>query len=114
MTTYERGDIVETSDPFTDEKPSRPFLIVNTDAHPFHGDQYVAVTLTTKSWYDEMVPLHADDSLKAVSPRRVLSFRGASFPPDTTTSSTGSDEVRKGQSTARSSDWSSISLHNPT
>lgn len=70
MTTYERGDIVETSDPFTDEKPSRPFLIVNTDAHPFHGDQYVAVTLTTKSWYDETVPLHADDFIEGGVPEK--------------------------------------------
>ena len=46
---YERGDVVEASDPFTEEKPSRPFVIINTEAHPFHGEQYVAVTLTTRT-----------------------------------------------------------------
>lgn len=61
MPTYERGDVVEASDPFTEAKPSRPFLIANTATHPFHGEQYVAITLTTKAWYDETIPLSADD-----------------------------------------------------
>ena len=68
MTTYERGDVVEASDPFTDINPSRPFLIVNTDAHPFHGDQYVAVTLTTRTWYDETISLDEDDFVEGGVP----------------------------------------------
>lgn len=44
---YERGDVVEASDPFTDANTSRPFLVLRTVDHPFHGEQYVAVTLTT-------------------------------------------------------------------
>lgn len=61
MTTDERGDVVEASDPFNEDTSSRPFLIVNTDDHPFHGEQYVAVTLTTRTWYDETIPLREDD-----------------------------------------------------
>ncbi|WP_226039630.1 hypothetical protein [Natrinema sp. DC36] len=46
---YERGDVVEAGDPFNEEKPSRPFVIVSTTAHPFDGEQYIAVTLTTRT-----------------------------------------------------------------
>lgn len=58
--TYGRGAVVEAADPF-DGDAGRPFLIVNTEAHPFHGEQYVAATLTTRTWYDGTVPLSADD-----------------------------------------------------
>lgn len=57
MTEYERGDVVEVGDPFRGGDGSRPFLLVNTDSHPFHGEQYVAVTLTTRTWYDETLAL---------------------------------------------------------
>lgn len=60
MTAYERGDVVEASDPFSGTNAARPFLVVNTDAHPFHGEQYVAVTLTTRTWYDDTLPLPDD------------------------------------------------------
>ncbi len=51
---YERGDVVEAGD---------PFVIVSTMAHPFDGEQYIAVTLTTRTWYDETIPLDEDDFL---------------------------------------------------
>lgn len=69
MTTYERGDIVEAGDPFTESKPSRPFLLVNTAAHPFHGEQYVALSLTTKTWYEETIPLSEADFLDGGVPK---------------------------------------------
>lgn len=58
--TFERGDVVAAADPF-DGEGSRPFLVVNTDDHPFHGEQYVAVTLTTRTWYEETIPLRDED-----------------------------------------------------
>lgn len=71
MTTeYQRGDVVEASDPFDDDKPSRPFVIVNTGAHPFHGEQYVAMTLTTRSWYDETIALSSEDFVEGGLPKR--------------------------------------------
>lgn len=36
-------------------------MIVNTDAHPFHGEQYLAMTLTTRTWYDGTIPLDDED-----------------------------------------------------
>lgn len=66
---YERGDVVEAGDPFNEEKPSRPFAIINTEAHPFDGEQYVAVTLTTRTWYDETIPISDDDFLDVGLPK---------------------------------------------
>jgi mRNA interferase MazF len=68
--SYERGDVVEAGDPFTDANTSRPFLVVSTDDHPFHGDQYVAVTLTTKTWYDDTIGLEDADFLAGGVPDR--------------------------------------------
>ena len=65
--THERGDVVEASDPF-DGDGGRPFLVVNTDAHPFHGEQYVAVTLTTRTWYDGTIAVTGADFVEGGVP----------------------------------------------
>lgn len=67
--TYRRGDAVEASDPFTERESGRPFLIASTDSHPFAGEQYVALTLTTKAWYDGTVPLAEEDFVEGGVPR---------------------------------------------
>lgn len=66
---YERGDVVEAGDPFDEEKPSRPFVIVNTPAHPFHGEQYIALTLTTRTWYEETIPIADEDFVDGHLPK---------------------------------------------
>ena len=54
--TSERGDVVYGNDPFKGEGAGRPWLILsNHEGRPFHGDQYIAVTLTTKSWMDGLI-----------------------------------------------------------
>jgi len=55
-----RGDVVAVEDPF-DGTETRPFVVVSTDDHPFHGEQYVALTLTTRTWYDGTIPLSDED-----------------------------------------------------
>lgn len=70
MTTYERGDVVEAGDPFNEGNRTRPFLLINTDAHPFHGEQYIAVTLTTKTWHEETLPLDASDFIEGGVPEQ--------------------------------------------
>jgi len=43
-------DIVYSDDPFIGNEDARPWLILsNHEGRPFHGEQYIAVTLTTKS-----------------------------------------------------------------
>lgn len=45
---YEVGDVVWTVDPFkSGSSLSRLFAIVSTRTHPFEGEQFVGVTITT-------------------------------------------------------------------
>ena len=56
----EQGDVVRSSDPFKlGEESQRPWLIVNNDSHPFCGEQYVAVAISTKAYADS-IPLQND------------------------------------------------------
>jgi mRNA-degrading endonuclease toxin of MazEF toxin-antitoxin module len=56
----ERGDVVRSSDPFKlGDDRQRPWLIVSNDSHPFDGEQYIAVAISTKK-YDDSIPLSAD------------------------------------------------------
>lgn len=51
----ERGDVVRSSDPFKlgDDK-QRPWLVVSNDSHPFGGEQYIAVAISTKEYADSL------------------------------------------------------------
>lgn len=60
--SWGRGDVVVAVDPFkTDETAARPFLLVNHDETPFHGEQYIALSLTMRTWHDERIPLDEED-----------------------------------------------------
>lgn len=64
-----RGDVVLATDPFKDdENAKRPWLIANDDDHPFHGEQYVAMALTTRTWYDDRLPLTREDYVEGEPP----------------------------------------------
>lgn len=53
-----RGHVVLAPDPFKpDDDATRPWTIVNNEHHPFDGQQYAVMGLTTRTWYDERVPL---------------------------------------------------------
>ncbi|WP_281194431.1 type II toxin-antitoxin system PemK/MazF family toxin [Halorubrum sp. F4] len=53
---FERGDVVYGDDPFNGEEDARPWLVLsNHEERPFHGEQYIAVTLTTRSWMDDFI-----------------------------------------------------------
>jgi len=43
---YPQSSIVIAADPFGNN-PKRPYLIVSNDWHPFHGEEYLAATITT-------------------------------------------------------------------
>lgn len=56
----ERGDVVRSVDPFklgTDKQ--RPWLIISNSEHPFDGEQYVAIAISTKE-YDDSIALAPD------------------------------------------------------
>lgn len=66
---YERGDVVIAIDPFKDGSSGRPFLVVGRETTPFHGEQYISLSLTTRTWYEERIPLAADDWVEGGAPR---------------------------------------------
>lgn len=58
---FERGDVVVAADPFKDDPAAgRPFLLINGSGIPFHGVQYIGLSLTSRTWYDERMPLEDD------------------------------------------------------
>ena len=44
---YGRGDVVWAEDPFKAGDTARPWLVLSSNDHPFHGEQYVCCLLTT-------------------------------------------------------------------
>jgi len=52
---YRRNTVVVASDPFGNT-PRRPYLLVSDETHPFAGEQYIAVGISTKE-YDASIPL---------------------------------------------------------
>lgn len=65
----ERGDVVVGTDPFKDDTTGRPFLVINRSETPFHGEQYIALSLTTRTWHDERIPLSDDHWRDGGAPR---------------------------------------------
>lgn len=67
---FERGDVVWGIDPFKQDSVSnpdshrddgriapRPWLVISTGSIPFHPEQYLCLTLTTRTWHDDSIPL---------------------------------------------------------
>ncbi|SHH50198.1 type II toxin-antitoxin system PemK/MazF family toxin [Halobaculum gomorrense] len=66
---FERGDVVYGDDPFKGEEDARPWLILsNHEGRPFHGEQYIALTLTSKSWMDGLINIPEESWLRGGTP----------------------------------------------
>ncbi len=66
---FERGDVVFGDDPFKGEAAARPWLILsNHEGRPFHGEQYIAVTLTTRTWMDGLIEVPEESWLRGGTP----------------------------------------------
>ena len=66
----ERGHVVLAPDPFkTDDDATRPWVVVNSEQHPFDKEQYVAMGLTTRTWHEQRIPLEPDDFRHRRAPR---------------------------------------------
>lgn len=66
----ERGHVVLAPDPFrADDESTRPWVVVNNERHPFDREQYVVMGLTTRTWYDERIPIADDDYRHRRAPR---------------------------------------------
>ena len=65
----ERGHVDLAPDSFgKDDDATRPWVVANRPTHPFHGQQYLVLTLTKRTWYDERVPLSDDDYVHRAAP----------------------------------------------
>jgi mRNA interferase MazF len=66
---FERGDVVIAADPFKDSNISgRPFLVINRRQTPFHGEQYITLSLTTRTCHDERLSLTDNDWIEGGAP----------------------------------------------
>ena len=45
-----------------------PWIVISTDAVPFHPEQYLCLTLTTRTWHEDAIPLSADDWVDGGAP----------------------------------------------
>lgn len=69
LPVFERGDVVYGDDPFKGEEAARPWLVLsNHEERPFHGEQYIAVTLTSKSWMDGLIAIPEGGWLRGGTP----------------------------------------------
>jgi len=78
--SYQRGDVVWGPDPFKSGENPRPWLILNNDAHPFGGEEYLTVTLTTTP-HDEGIEITDDDWVEGGMPRRSFASPWAVMSP---------------------------------
>lgn len=44
---YSRGEVVWGPEPFKSVVRPRPWVVLSNERHPFHGEEYLAATLTT-------------------------------------------------------------------
>ncbi|WP_227259666.1 type II toxin-antitoxin system PemK/MazF family toxin [Salarchaeum japonicum] len=57
------------ADPFKRGASGRPWLVLSNHAdRPFHGEQYIAVTLTTRSWLDGLIGIPASSWVRGGTP----------------------------------------------
>lgn len=81
MEHYERGDVVWGVDPFRSTNGSgddssgsgslptpRPWLVLSDDTTPFHPEQYLCLTLSSRTWYDESISIADDHWLRGGVP----------------------------------------------
>ena len=68
--TVGRGDVIVATDPFKeDDTTGRPFLILNRTETPFHGQQYITCSLTTRTWHEDRIPLMDDHWVEGGAPK---------------------------------------------
>lgn len=78
-----RGDVVRSADPFklgTDRQ--RPWVIINTESHPFDDEQHIAIAVSTKS-YDDSLPLDPRRWVTGGTPRESFVSPWAIHSPQT-------------------------------
>lgn len=78
---FERGDVVWGIDPFrttagsgdhaldSDSLPKpRPWLVLSDASTPFHPALYLCLTLSSRTWHDDSIPIDDDHWLRGGTP----------------------------------------------
>ena len=66
---FEQGDVIYGDDPFKSDEDARPWLVLsNHEGRPFHGEQYITLTLTSKSWMDGLIHIPEESWLRGGTP----------------------------------------------
>lgn len=66
---FEPGDVVYGTDPFKRGDAGRPWLIIsNHPTRPFHGEQYIGLSLTTSSWLGGLIEIADRDWIQGGAP----------------------------------------------
>ena len=66
---YEPGDVVYGSDPYKGAGAARPWLVVsNHEGRPFHGEQYITLALTTRTWMDGLLEIEPHHWIRGGTP----------------------------------------------
>lgn len=69
MSVLTRGAVVEYPAIFDFESYSRPYLIASGDTHPFHGEEYIGLAITTSD-LDPAMPINDDAWVRGGLPKR--------------------------------------------
>lgn len=66
---YEPGDVVYGDDPYKGAAAARPWLVISDhEGKPFHGDQYIGLSLTTRTWMDGLIEIEEEDWIRGGTP----------------------------------------------
>lgn len=55
--TFDPGDVVYGADPFKGSDYARPWLVISNATHPFQGNQYIVLALTTRTWHEGLLSI---------------------------------------------------------
>lgn len=67
-TAIKRGAVVEYPALFAFDSSPRPYLVISGDAHPFYGEEYIALAVTTTAW-EAAVPITDDGWVRGGVPK---------------------------------------------
>lgn len=82
---YEPGDVVYGTDPYKSGETGRPWLVIcNHEEKPFHGEQYIGFTLTTRRWMQGLVEIPDSAWVRGSTPNdsRIVPWAVQSFDRD--------------------------------
>lgn len=66
---YEPGDVIYGVDPYKGADAARPWLVLsNHHGRPFHGQQYIVLSLTSRTWMDGLIEIDDDAWVRGGTP----------------------------------------------